>query len=320
MIGQWFRLPSFVRCKDGDGEDGKEHDDGSGGGAKDDKGGDEEYDRILGQEVFNEDDLNPPEEGNKGKQDLKEGDKSKKDEKKAITLDDVAKELAEIKAENAELKKAAKRAFYSERQERKAEKKEAKGDDVTLSDAEIKAIMKEHKDDPEVIFNAVTYKVQQMMKGGVKSAVNEVEVKNKQEKLSTILRERLGEAFDDDDSDARKSLMKTRQTLNLEDHPFGDFLAYGAAIADMLPNLAKQWYERGKKDALGKTADDGRKSDIEDGKLTPSGDRKPDGNGKPNKGLTDSQKETAKLMGFDKDPRKMKIYTDQIIKRSRTNA
>jgi hypothetical protein len=164
------------------------------------------------------------------------------------------------------------------------------------------------------MFNALVYKAEKIAKGGVKSAVDEVEVKGKAEKLNNVLKARLGDAYDDPSSDARKTIDNAKQILNLGDNPYGDFLAYAASIADALPTILKTYYEKGQKEGLGKSADENRIEDIDNNKLG-------NGKGKVDRGsksiLTDSQMETAKLLGFTNNPAKMKTYREQIFRRAK---
>jgi hypothetical protein len=225
--------------------------------------------------------------------------------------------LEKAEAKNTELEKAARRAFYGERQEKKAAK--GKEEEVTLTDAEIKAIIKDNKDDPEVLFNALVYKQQQMMKTGTKAAVDEVEIKNKNEQLSSFVRNIVPD-IDEEGSKSNEAVTKVQHDMGLEDHPHGKFLAWAAAVALHLPDVKKDAFEAGKKASLDDKADNNRKDDIRNGHLGPGGKRE-SGNIKGSGGeLSASQMETAKMMGFDKNPQKMKLYRDQILRGSNRKA
>ena len=282
---------------------------------KGDEGGDE-FDKEYDKNNFSvEDEINFADDKGGDKEDKGDkGDDKDKVKSDEPTLKDLMGKIAGLEAKNLELDKAAKRAFYDIRKEKKELKIEPKKDGEDLSDADIKAILAAHKDDPEVMFNALVYKAEKIAKGGVKSAVDEVEVKGKAEKLNNVLKARLGDAYDDPSSDARKTIDNAKQILNLGDNPYGDFLAYAASIADALPTILKTYYEKGQKEGLGKSADDNRLNDIDDKKLG-NGKGKLDGGSKSI--LTDSQMETAKLLGFTKNPAKMKTYREQIFRRAK---
>ena len=248
------------------------------------------------------------------KEDKKEDKKDLKIEQKKDepSLAELALEIKHLKSQNAALDKAAKRAFYGERKDKKEEKKE----EPALTDAEIKAIMKEHKDDPEVIFNAITYKMQNMVKGGVKQAAESVETKQRAERMNQMLRERVGEALDDETSEIHQMIVKAKDVLNLNGNPYGDVLAYAANVADALPAITKHWYERGLADANKKSADDVRKDDINKKKSPGSGNGSGSKPSSKQTELSDSQKETAERLGFLNSPNKMKIFRDQILRKA----
>jgi hypothetical protein len=188
---------------------------------------------------------------------------------------------------------------------------------VVLTDAELQKIVEEHKDDPKVVFNALTYKMQQLLKTGKVEAVNEVEIKSKQRELDGILRQRVKD-FDEESSDSRATINQAKTKFNLDDHPFGDFLGAAAAVYIDLPTIAKNYYEQGKKEALDGKAEVARKEGIKGSQLTPGGQKF--GSSKTSGGeLSASQMDTAKRLGFT-TPEKLKLYKSQILKVSGTNA
>ncbi len=238
----------------------------------------------------------PPEEKKEEKKEVKPPEPTVKEK-------ELAERLERLESDKRDLKKAL--------HEARQEKKKSKEPEVTLSDAELMKIVEEHKDDPKVMFNAVAYKVQQMMKTGKTEAVNEVEIKNKQQQLNAILKERVKD-FDDEGSESREIINRTKTNFNLEDHPLGDFLAAAAAVYADLPNVAKGWFEAGKKEGLNGKAEEIRKDGIKKTQLTPGGSKLSGGKVK-DESLTPSQMETAKRLGFT-TPEKLKLYKSQILK------
>ena len=304
-------IPMFVRM---------DNPDGAGGSSGGDDSGDAFDKEYLNNNFSVEDEVNFADDkgGDKDKKDdISSDDKGddKGDKKDEQTIKDLMGKISALEAKNMELDKAAKRAFYDIRQEKKGLKIESKKDGEDLSDADIKAILAAHKDDPEVMFNALVYKAEKIAKGGVKSAVDEVETKGKADKLNLVLKGRFGDTLDDPTSDIRKSIDRAKDFLNLGDNPYSDFLAYAATVADALPQIAKQYYEKGQKEGLGKSADENRLNDIEDKKL--GNGKGGNGNGEKKNQLTDSQMETAKLLGFANNPAKMKTYREQIFRRAK---
>lgn len=204
-------------------------------------------------------------------------------------------------------KKDLQKALHEARQERKAKKEP----EAVLTDAELMKIVEEHKDDPKVMFNAVAYKMQQAMKTGKAEAVNEIEIKGKQNELNSILRTRIKD-FENEASEPRVIIGKAKTDFNLDEHPFGDFLAAAAAVYIDLPNIAKGWMEEGKKQALNGKADENRKEGIK--KSQPSGGGPKIPAGKVESDLTPQQMETARKLGKDKDAKWLRVYKTQILK------
>ena len=233
--------------------------------------------------------------------------KEVKEEKKEPTVADLAAKMEAIEAKNAELEKAARRAFYAERHE----KKEGKGKegDTVLSDAELAAIIEANKDDPKVMLNAVTYKMQQITKAGTKAAVDEVAVKTKNDQLSSYVRQIVPD-FDKEGSDAHESIMKVKGDFHLDDHPHGDFLAWAAAVALQLPQVKQASFDAGKKAALEEGADGKRKEAIKGGQAGPAGKKGGNGlsgDGKGNAELSATQLQTFNMFyGHVKDPAQRK--------------
>jgi len=212
-------------------------------------------------------------------------------------------DLEQLRKDKNDLKKAL--------HEARQEKKKPKEEDVVLSDAEIAQIIKEHKDDPAVLTNAIKYMVQQQVKGVKKDAVNEVEVTQRKQQFDSVLRERYKD-YDDEDSPIRKSTEKAKDIMMIKDHPFADTLGTAVTVFANLPNISKYWFEEGKKAATDEKINAAREKQIQDGKVTPPGSKSTVSISTKD-GLTESQMETAKKFGFDKDPKKMKIFMTQIL-------
>ncbi len=240
------------------------------------------------------------------------GKEKKEPEKKEPEVSAKEKELADQIEQLKATKKDLQKALHEARQERKKSKEP--DSEVKLTDVEIKAILKEHKDDPEVMFNALIYKMQQAAKTGKVDAVKEVEIKNRQRELTEVLRQRVKD-YDDENSEVRVHINNAKANYGLEDHPHGDFLTAAAELYIALPAIAKNWFEEGKKAALGDKAEDSRKKGIKEKQLGPGGSKNLSENGGPQGSLTASQLETANRLGFT-TPEKRKLYLSQILKNS----
>lgn len=261
---------------------------------------------VLSQEDYD------PEKVIEEEKRLEEEKKKLEEEKKVSTPSEKERELetrvARLESDKSNLKKA----LHEERQGKKA-LKETEG--TALTDLELTKIIQEHKDDPAVLLNAVSYKMQQLLKKGKSEAVDEVEVKQKQGQLNQMLRERYGDALDDDSSVIRTHINKAKEFLGLNDHPFGDSLGAAVAVFSALPQLLKESYEKGVKDQVDGKAEKVRQESVRGGKVITSS-KKTDALVDKKTGLTESQMEVVKLLHLDKDPKKLQIYKNQILKLS----
>lgn len=249
----------------GSGKDGASFDPGAG---KDGDAGDL-LDNIYFGDEGDEDEAGGP------APDDKEGDGGKKggngkDGKKDDGVPDVQQLMAEIeklKADKANLNKA----LHEERQG----KKKAKSDDAEeeLSDAQLKELMKEHHDDPSVLFNIVQYMARKIAKGEKKAAVNESEIIAKKRDLDNFIAQRHPD-YGDPESELRRRAEDIKGKLDLGDHPYGDFLALASNAYIAMPDIVKQAYEKGKADAVKDALNANQKKDVKDSQLTPKGGTK----------------------------------------------
>lgn len=235
---------------------------------------------------------------------------AKKEEKKKEPdepeVDKLRKDLDQLRRDKNDLKKA----LHEARQEKKKPKDE---DEAVLSEAELLQIIKDNKDDPVVMLNAMKYMAQQTAKGAKKEAINSVEISQKKQQFDTILRERYKD-FDDEDSPIRKSTEKAKEVMMIKDHPFADALGTAVTVFANLPSISKYWFEEGKKAATDDKVNAAREKQIKDGKLTPPGSKSTvaidEGSGK----LSESALETARQkFGWKPGSRQMKIYEQQIL-------
>lgn len=245
---------------------------------------------------------------------IEEEEEKKKGEKKEeksepSEADKLKTELERLKEDKKNLQKA----LHDKRFERRKEKE--KEETPVLTDDQLVAILEEHKNDPRVLLNAIKYQAEQIAKGVRKNVLDETEIKAKQKDIDAFMKARYAD-LDVEDSEIRVAVDKTKETLGLTDNPFGDYLATGVQVLNNLEGIVKHWYEEGKKAAASETMDAARKKQIKDGQLTPGGGK---GSGKGNgdgTGLTPSQLETAKKLGF-KSAAQLKLYRDQILATSR---
>ena len=298
---RWFDNPKFCYLDEIDG--------GAGGAGGDgiDVGGEDDPFMVALTEM----DIEDPDSKDSASTD----DKKVEGEDKTAQFADDIKNLQVQVTDLLEKNKGLNRALHEERQSRKAAKTET-SEEAVLSEADLAKIIEEHKDDPAVLLNAVKYMVKQQISTGKTEAVNEVEVKQKATTLNNILRERYGDSLTENEQ-LRSTVDKVKDYLNVKDHPFGDAIGAAGAVFLQLPNLLKAQYERGVKEATDGTAEKNRQVSIRNGQHV---EGKVNGAGGPARdtktGLTDTELETAKQLGFKPGTPKFNIYVRQIKGRS----
>lgn len=153
-------------------------------------------------------------------------------------------EIEALRKKIEELEKGKKDLNIALHQSRQA-KKEAPKQENNLTPDQIKELLAEHKDDPEVLYNLVNYIASQ-------SAQSQLSVKETEElkaKSEAFVKERWPD-IKDPGSDLSKALNNTIASLHLESHPLKNYLGIGALIAEKLPEIQKIAYEQGVEDAM----------------------------------------------------------------------
>lgn len=279
----------------------------------DDPKGDEED--MKGRFIMTDDDLPDTDDDDTD-------DKSKK--KDADDIKTVVKNLEDrissVESDNERLRKDKKdlqTALHQARTDKKS-KKTDDDDEEVLSPTDIANIIKEHKDNPDVLVNAVNYLVSQKIKKGKSEAINEVEVRQMGNKLNSVLKQQFGTLLDDPDSDLRKNVDNIKKQMHVEDHPFADFLGTSVFVLDRLPMIIQNAVKK----AGGNNVDKKRVDNIhsngsvfKNGKQSDSDEADNGGNKKVTK-LSKSQSETAERLGFKPGTRAYKIYTEKMLAKS----
>ncbi len=200
-------------------------------------------------------------------EDEPEDEKEKSSEK---TKPPEGEELTKIKSD---LDRATKKindlnkALHEERQAKKGKKED---EAPALSKAEMKKLYDEYKDDPDTIFQLIDYMVNQAAKGASKEVIDKNKVAENKKETEAYLQKTFPDLYNEE-SEFRKAVDKTKAEMGFVDHPYGDFV--GSAIQTMLnlPHLAKNFYDKGRSDALSGKAEKTRKEIIKESGLTPKG-------------------------------------------------
>lgn len=208
------------------------------------------------------------------------------EEKKPDEVEALKKELEANKKEIARLGYAL----------RTGKKEEKKADEPAFTDAQLLAIMKEHKDDPTVMLQVFKEVANQKGKEIELSAEKAVDIKTKtgefEKFLSTAFPNVMNEATPE-----FETVEKAVDWLHLEGHPFGKYLAVATMQFRALPDLIKKVQDDTRKEVLSKKADDTRKDKIKSNLPPGSGEKST----VKAPTLSPTQMETAKkLFGNDK--------------------
>lgn len=270
-------------------------DDDSGGGSDDDEGqggsSDDDDDDVLSLGDDDDDDDN---------------DEEKKKEKEAEAQRQ--KEFKELQAKVDKLEQDKKNLNTALHQERQARKKPGAGQE--LSEAELKQILEDNPNDPEVQLNVVKYLAERAATGKATEAVSAAEVTKKKRELDTFLLERYPD-ISDPASETRVEVEEAKRNFGLQEHPYGDFFAVASKVLEDLPDLLEQAYNDGLKGKKKTDAEKKRVSNIEGNKPASS----KDSSAKPGK-LTDGQKDTANQMGLSGNA--LKAYKKIVGKKAST--
>lgn len=268
------------------------------GSSDDDKGG-------LGIEDFEDVIIEGLDDVPKEKPDKKT---EKEDKPPAKAVDDPMKaEIDRLNKKVTDLNKAL-------HEERKAKKTQPAKDEAgePLSKAELLKLFKEYKDDPDTLFQIMSYTAEQAARGASKEAVDKSKVEANRKETESFLQKNYPDVFDED-SELRKVVNKTKGEMMLENHPYGDFLGTATQLLINAPKLMKQAYDKGRDDALNGKAEKTRKEVIKESGLTPKGKGSTVGDAL---NLTDVQKDVAKRLGIPES--KWKTYGKIVSKNAKS--
>lgn len=173
-------------------------------------------------------------------------------------------ERDELLRKNKELN----RALHEERQKRKTDKGEDQ--EAKLTDQQLIAIMKEYKDDEATMLNIVKHTAQQAALHAAKKTVNDADTEKRRKETEDYVYRTYPDLVKDD-SELRIHVNKTKQELQLADHPYGELLGTAVTYLMAAPQIVKNAYEKGKSDAEASIADKNRKRDASEKMLTPKG-------------------------------------------------
>lgn len=185
---------------------------------------------------------------------------------------------------------------------RKLEKQPEKNEEV-LSDDDLVAIMEQHDGDKRVQLNAMKYAVQQAVKGVEGKAVDAVKLSQVKSQIDQHVAQKYPLLLDES-SPAYSEAISLKSTLNLEDHPFADYLVGSAMLADNFEGQIKQAYEKGLNEGKSKKTENNRKKNIKENKLEATTSKSTKSAPK----LSSEQQKVAKSLGLSESG--MKTYAN----------
>ena len=240
----------------------------------------------------------PGDDDKKKPNDDEPGDDDKKkpgDNEKKLDDDDPLKNLQAQVTKLEGDKRNLNTALHQARQDKKTKKADAEPGEQLTND-QIEDLIKDHADDPKVMANIIGYIAEQ----SAKNQVTVSEVAQLKKETDAYMATRWPDIVDEN-SALHQRVTASRKALNIENHPMADYLAVSALICEELPQLQKEAYDRGTKEALGKKGEKNRKKNVKENILSPKGSGGDDDPGN----LTSSMNSTVKQMGLSKSQRKI---------------
>lgn len=231
-------------------------DEGGKEAAADAKGGDKGDEEGDLSTIINVDDFE--EEGKEDKGKKKEGDEKGKLKPKV----EMTPEVKELLDKN----KALNRALHEERQKKKTEKTE----EAVLTETQLLGILEEYKDDPKTLLNVIKYQAEQAAKGAATKSITDADVVRKKKEADDYIYKTYPD-LTKDDSQLRAAVNKTKSELGIDDHPFGELFGTAVTFLSAAPQILKDAYDQGRKDAMAGVAEKTRKDLVKESDLTPKG-------------------------------------------------
>jgi hypothetical protein len=224
--------------------------------------------------VDEDEDTKKPDESDKDDSESKKADQEPDEDPVKSLRADMEKKIEDFKAsaerEKEDLQKEIKRLGYALR---KAEKGTKDDDKTEFTDAQLHQMMRENKDDPDVLFQIVKQMTKQAGDSTLKSAEAKAEIKNRRKELEGITEKVFPGALKDD-SPVYDGVQQTMTNFGLDDHPYGDVMALGIMTLNNLPSMIENARKDAQKQGLGKAADQKRKAKIKDNSLADKGSKK----------------------------------------------
>ena len=211
---------------------------------------------VIAEEFNGEVSVDEPEEA-PAEEEVKE-EAPEVEDPKAI-LESLKAENERIRLENEKTKKDLARAYYQKRKE----KDKPKEDDPEFTDAQLLALIREHKDDEAVTLQIMKQVAKQQGKVHAIDAVKNQRIKSMRQNIDGFLSENFAQ-YVSEESPQHEELLKSKELMDLSDHPFGDFLAVSSIIASNFPTIVENVRKQAFDEALKKKGEETRKQSIKE--------------------------------------------------------
>uniref|UniRef100_A0A6M3L6V8 Uncharacterized protein n=1 Tax=viral metagenome TaxID=1070528 RepID=A0A6M3L6V8_9ZZZZ len=157
------------------------------------------------------------------------------------------------------------------------DKKETKKEEPAFNKAQLLQLYKEHKDNPEVVFQ-IMEEMNNLGKADAKIAAEKsADITTKKKEMDQYLEKMYPDAKKEG-TELYEGIQKAIEWAHLDGHPFAEHLAFGLLAVKNLPETIKKIKEEAKAEALKisekdleKKAEDARKKKIEESKPGNSG-------------------------------------------------
>ena len=217
-------------------------------------------------------------------------------EKKAEDNAEITKELESLKAEIAkrdEQIKESNRNFYGLRKKLKG--LEVKSDDTEeqFTDAQLKDMLEEHRDDPQVMLQIMKQVSKQASKTDAEAYTQAAEVSQRKKELETHLVSTWPDVHNEG-SQTHQDIEHAKEFLHVTDHPLGDFIGGAGMVYLQLDQMLEDARKEEREKILKDTTEVKRKKSIKENSLE-TGKKKGD-----SKGLSSKYRSTAKQLNLTK--------------------
>jgi hypothetical protein len=258
---------------------------------------------VLDDDVIEVDDLVVDEDVEEDDQEDEDGDDEnpEDEEDEEDEKDDGEDKLAELESELQKAQKEINRLGYALRKKEAPKKEEP---EAKFTDAQLLNIMNDNADDPAVLFQVVKQMIAQGTEGVKDEAVNAAEIKRTKQELDNYLSTNWPD-IKDESSESHKQLTEAKQWMQLDTHPYGDFLATAAVIMQQVPDMIENAKKEAKAEALKEKTEKTRKDKIKSNKA-PKGGKK----GEVVGDLPSNFNEAAQTLGLNK--RQKALYAKMI--------